>query len=59
MKVRMIEVVDFVPKQGNTTFSVKFSWIGPVFNVSVYGYSFKYELMGYTKHEIIIKGKVV
>lgn len=58
VKVRKIEVVDFVPEQGNTTFSVKFSWIGPSFNVSVYGYFFKYELMGYTKHEII-NGKVV
>lgn len=59
VKVRKIEVVDFVPEQGNTTFSVKFSWIGPVFNVSHYGYFFKYELMGYTKHEIIINGNLV
>lgn len=59
VKVRKIEVVDIVPEQGNTTFSVKFSWIGPAFNVSVYGYFFKYELTGYTKHEIIINGNVV
>ena len=59
VKVRKIEVVDFVPEEGNTTFSVKFSWIAPAFNVSVYGYFFKYELTGYTKHEIIIDGNVV
>lgn len=59
VKVRKIEVVDFVPEKGNTTFSVKFSWIGPAFNVSVYGYFFKYELTGYTKHGIIIDGNVV
>ena len=59
LKVRNIEVCEFVPEKGNSTFSVRFSWTGPVFNITLYGYHFTYELTGYKKPAIQMKGKVV
>ena len=59
VEVRNIEVGEFAPEKGNSTFSVKFSWTGPAFNFTLYGYHFNYELTGYKKHAITIKGDVV
>ena len=59
VKVRNIKVGEFVQEEGNSTFSVNISWTGPVFNFTLYGYHFTYELTGYKKHAIMIKGNVV
>ena len=55
LKVRNIEVGEFVPGKGNSTFSVRFSWSGPVFNYTLYGYHLTYELIGYKKRAIKIR----
>ena len=59
VKVRNTEVGEFVQEEGNSTFSVKISWTGPVFSFTLDGYHFTYELIGYKKHAIMIKGNVV
>lgn len=59
VKVRNIEVGEFVQEEGNSTFSVKILWTGPVFSFTLYGYHFTYELTGYKKYAIRIKGNVV
>ena len=59
LKVRNIEVGEFVPEKENSTFSVRFSWSGPVFNYTLYGYHFTYELIGYKTRAIKIRGNVV
>ena len=59
VELRNIEVGEFALEKENSTFAVKFSWTGPVFNFTLYGYHFKYELTGYKKHAIMIKGNVV
>ncbi|XP_073250033.1 uncharacterized protein [Porites lutea] len=59
VKVRNIEVGEFVQEEGNSTFSVKILWTGPVFSFTLYGYHFTYELTGYKKYAIRIKGNVL
>ena len=59
VKVQNIKVGEFVQEEGNSTFSVKISWIGPVFNFTLCGYHSTYELIGYKKQAIMIKGNMV
>ena len=52
-------VGDFVPEQGLGTFSVNFSWTGPVFSVTFRSYVFTYELTEYNANKTIGNGNVV
>ena len=59
IKVKNILVSEFVPEQGMRTFSVNFSWTGPVFDVTLCSYVFTYELIGYNSNKMIGNGTVV
>ena len=59
IKVKNMLVGDFVPEQGMSTFSVNFSWTGPVFRVTFRSFVFTYELTGYNANKNIGNGNVV
>ena len=58
VKVRRILDGKFLRERGNTTFSVNFTWTGPLFNFTLRAYEFTYELTGYSA-ETIFHGEVV
>lgn len=59
VKVRQIFFGKFLREQGKSTFSVNFTWTGPLFNFTLRAYEVSYELTGYSASETIVHGKVV
>ena len=58
VKVRHILVGTFLREEGKNTFTVNFTWTGPLFNFTLRAYEFTYELTGYSA-ETIFHGEVV
>ena len=59
VKVRRILVGTFLREEGKSTFSVNFTWTGPLFNFTLRAYEFSYELTGCISSETIFHGNVV
>lgn len=59
VKVNRILDGKFLRERGNTTFSVNFTWTGPLFNFTLHAYEITYELTGYGANETIVHGNVV
>lgn len=58
VKVRRILDGKFLRERGNSTFSVNFTWTGPLFNFTLHAYEITYELTGYGANETIVHGNV-
>ena len=54
VKVRRILDGKFLRERGNTTFSVNFTWTGPLFNFTLHAYEITYELSFCRIRQIII-----